>query len=176
MPNHHLADKSGIVYEHKLVAEEYLLNRQLKKEEVVHHIDENKYNNNPNNLMIFASKADHAGFHKGLKATKIDDVYVCLEKGHISKNNTNRLNKCPICGKEKSISSKMCLECYNNERDKNIPSREELKKNLLYRNFLYISKIYNVTDNAIRKWCKKYNLPHKTSELNKMTDEDILKL
>lgn len=175
MPWHHLADKSGIVYEHKLVAEK-ILNRELKDGEIVHHIDENKYNNSQDNLMVFASRADHAGFHKGLKATKVNDVYICLDKGHINKDKTNRLNKCPICGKSKSIDASMCWECYNNKREKHIPSKEELKEKLLHRNFLYISKLYNVTDNTIRKWCKKYCLPYKTSELIKMSDEEIIKL
>lgn len=49
-------------HEHRVVAEA-LLGRPLRKGEVVHHIDHNKRNNAPENLMVFSSQADHANFH-----------------------------------------------------------------------------------------------------------------
>lgn len=48
---------------HRIVAEQ-ILGRPLKPGEVVHHIDGNKRNNNPENLMVFASQALHAQWHK----------------------------------------------------------------------------------------------------------------
>lgn len=50
-------------HEHRVVAEE-ILGRPLIRGEVVHHIDGNKRNNRPENLMIFRSQAEHARFHK----------------------------------------------------------------------------------------------------------------
>lgn len=47
---------------HRIVAEEKL-GRPLKPGEVVHHIDGNKRNNNPENLMVFASQKEHAEWH-----------------------------------------------------------------------------------------------------------------
>lgn len=47
---------------HRIVAEQ-ILGRPLKPGEVVHHIDRNKRNNNPNNLMVFASQREHAEWH-----------------------------------------------------------------------------------------------------------------
>ena len=41
-------------HEHRLVAEEKL-GRPLRKEEVVHHIDGDYKNNDPNNLMVLPS-------------------------------------------------------------------------------------------------------------------------
>lgn len=38
--------------------------------------------------------------------------------------------------------------------------------------FVSIGKIYNVSDNAIRKWCKSMNLPFKKIEINKYSDID----
>lgn len=32
--------------------------------------------------------------------------------------------------------------------------------------------MYKVTDNTIRKWCDKYNLPRKVSDIQKYTDEE----
>lgn len=49
-------------HEHRVVAEEKI-GRSLKKGEVVHHIDGNRLNNNPENLMVFSSQAEHAAQH-----------------------------------------------------------------------------------------------------------------
>lgn len=49
-------------HEHRAVAEK-MLGRPLRKGEVVHHIDENKRNNKPENLMVFKNQAAHAAWH-----------------------------------------------------------------------------------------------------------------
>ncbi len=50
---------------HRIVAEQ-MLGRPLQKGEVVHHIDENKRNNLPSNLRVFASQAEHVKHHQDL--------------------------------------------------------------------------------------------------------------
>lgn len=47
---------------HRMVAER-MLGRKLKPGEVVHHIDGNKRNNAPENLMAFSSQSEHAKWH-----------------------------------------------------------------------------------------------------------------
>ena len=47
---------------HRVVAEE-MLGRPLLKGEVVHHKDGDKQNNNPSNLEVFSSQAEHAREH-----------------------------------------------------------------------------------------------------------------
>ena len=50
-------------HEHRTVAE-WILGRPLKPGEVVHHIDGDKRNNAPENLMVFPTQAAHAAWHK----------------------------------------------------------------------------------------------------------------
>ena len=65
-PTHPKARKDGYVYIHQLQAEKKL-GRHLRDDECVHHIDENKLNNDIDNLMIFKTRADHTAFHMGNK-------------------------------------------------------------------------------------------------------------
>ena len=60
--NHPSATKEGYVLEHRLVMER-VLGRFLLESEVVHHIDGNRKNNSPENLMVFSSGADHLRYH-----------------------------------------------------------------------------------------------------------------
>jgi len=62
-PDHPNADARGYVLEHRLVMER-VLGRNLSGTEVVHHNDGNKLNNDPSNLRLFASNADHQRHHK----------------------------------------------------------------------------------------------------------------
>lgn len=50
---------------HRVVMEK-IIGRKLLPGEVVHHIDEDKRNNDPSNLMLFSSQAEHAAHHKAL--------------------------------------------------------------------------------------------------------------
>lgn len=60
---HHLSDVRGYAYEHRLVAESKL-GRRLLPGEQVHHIDNNKLNNDPTNLEVVAGAAEHRLRHR----------------------------------------------------------------------------------------------------------------
>lgn len=62
MPDHPRAKSNGYVREHILVMEE-MLGRPLDEEEVVHHINGDKTDNRPENLMLFPNNAEHMRFH-----------------------------------------------------------------------------------------------------------------
>lgn len=61
-PEHPLANHWGHVQQHRLVAEHYLC-RPLRPGEVIHHEDDDKRNNSPGNLRIFASNGRHIAYH-----------------------------------------------------------------------------------------------------------------
>lgn len=66
-PDHPYAGVRGYVLEHRLVMEQQI-GRYLDPKEVVHHINENKSDNRPENLMLFASQRKHMQHHRSLEA------------------------------------------------------------------------------------------------------------
>lgn len=80
---------------------------------------------------------------------------------------------CVDCGKEIYKKSIRCRECNSKHKQKEIIiSRDELKNLIKTTPFTTIGKQFNVSDNAIRKWCVKYNLPRTKKEINSYSDEE----
>ena len=83
---------------------------------------------------------------------------------------------CVDCGKEICNGSIRCIDCANKHKIKPIEelpiTREELKNLIRNTSFVQIGNKYGVTDNAIRKWCDKFNLPRKKSDINSYSDEE----
>lgn len=75
---------------------------------------------------------------------------------------------CEKCRKEITKGSKLCFDCHyiSQAVNSNKPDKETLIKDIydLNGNFTKIGKKYGVTDNAVRKWCKKYEIPYKSSD------------
>ena len=95
------------------------------------------------------------------------DCYNKLRKRVKIENSNSKKDLCPICNKNlKSINAKMCLECRNKENSKNIPPKEELEKLIYKYPFTKIGEMFGVTDNSVRKWCKKYELPYRKKDIN----------
>lgn len=84
---------------------------------------------------------------------------------------------CKKCGKKISNGANYCLDCKNLlSRTVERPDREKLKELIRTNSFLNLSKQFNVSDNAIRKWCKNYNLPFRKTEIKKYSDEEWSKI
>ena len=93
---------------------------------------------------------------------------IVIQLHHINGNPTPK-NVCLSCGKQIGRNSTYCKSCAAKYRNNNleIPSRETLKELLLIKSFTKIGETYGVTDNAVRKWCKKYNLPFRKKDIIK---------
>ena len=82
-------------------------------------------------------------------------------------------NHCIDCGKIIDNRSQRCEECeHKRQRKVEWPQRDELKNLIRTESFSSIGQKYNVSDNAIRKWCKNYNLPTKKSEIKNYSDKE----
>lgn len=88
----------------------------------------------------------------------------------------NKHNYCIDCGKEIHLSSTRCIECQAKNRTiklEDMPiTREELKNLIRTMPFTKIGEKFAMSDNAIRKWCDKFNLPRKSTEIKKYSDEE----
>ena len=159
--SHPRANADGSVYVHMIVAEEKL-GRYLLPEEVVHHKDLNKLNNNPNNLMVFASNSDHSRFHasgcnEDILSLNENGVYVCKKQQFT----------CIDCGEEITRYGVRCKKCAAiHERKVSRPTQTELFDMILNHNgnFTRVAKEYGVSDNAVRKWCDSYNMSRKSRD------------
>ena len=165
--NHAYTNSDGCMFIHRLQAEKKL-GRYLSREECVHHIDENKFNNSIDNLMVFKTRADHAAYHMGCDIYLDGDVWVA--------NRTMSL--CPICGKSKEKTAKYCVKCYLQIKKSNSlkPTKDILSKQITQLSFVSIGKLYGVSDNAVRKWCKSYDLPYKRKDIKQFIKNNDLSL
>lgn len=150
-PNHPSAmtseNWSGYVYEHRLVAEN-TIGRLLNENEEVHHLDLNRANNCPSNLLIL-EKSQHMKLHVWISSNK-NLLNAILD------TQENETRYC-VCGtvlykNQKNFCSLKCSKA--NQRKVERPSKESLLEDLSTMSYTAVGKKYGVSDNAIRKWIK----------------------
>lgn len=74
---------------------------------------------------------------------------------------------CENCGAEITRKATLCVECAKMaSRKVERPNAQELLNYLksIKGNFTQAGKHFGVSDNAVRKWCKAYNIPSKSSD------------
>lgn len=123
---------------------------------------------------------------------EIEKVFGYLQKDSFLEQCENRKNQikskqikkkstiyyCEQCGKNQVFKKNgVCSSCASlNRRKAERPTREELKKLVKEESFLSLEKRFGVSDNAIRKWCRAYNLPSKSHEIKNYSMEEWNKL
>ncbi|WP_260403050.1 MULTISPECIES: helix-turn-helix domain-containing protein [unclassified Paenibacillus] len=133
---------------------EDMIGRELRLKEVVHHLDLNKQNNHPKNLIVLES-SQHAKLHGWLKRIDFNSTVKHLYCSPY----------CEVCGKIlKSHQQKTCSsKCGSisrgvNQRKLEWPNPEELSQMMNTMSWVAIGRKYKVSDNTVRKWAKKYNI------------------
>ena len=88
-------------------------------------------------------------------------------------NRTSQITLCVDCGKQITNKSIRCNSCAGKFKAVAPPiERDKLKLLIRTIPFTTIAKQYEVSDNAIRRWCDKYNLPRKSSDIKKYSDQE----
>lgn len=85
-----------------------------------------------------------------------------------------KINYCIDC-RDTTYDNKAsrCLTCYNKLKSQNVPLKEDLIATLqqFNANFTRVGKHYAVSDKAVRKWCKKYDIPYRSKDLKQYLSE-----
>ena len=141
---------------HRLVAETFIPKHYSEEKLEVNHIDHDKYNNQVENLEWVTRKEN------------------MVKMGEFYNRNKEKYITCPLCNKKKMYNRKntlKCRECYNKEKRENLldklnqkgVNKDSLYKLLLNNSFLEVGRMFNVSDNAVRKWCDMFDIPRKAS-------------
>lgn len=167
LPDHPRAMKNscwdGYVYEHIVVAEKF--NKSpLSEDVVVHHLNGDKSNNRTANLLVL-ERAQHAKLHMWL-SSGAPGVEKYRENGMNSlKASFEKPQYCKYC--EATLQRKQTDYCSTScsaycSRKAERPTKKQLKTDIANMSIVKVGKKYNVSDNAIRKWMKSYNLKKST--------------
>lgn len=145
VPDHPMSkQRYGWVLEHRYIMSLHL-GRVLTREEIVHHKDENKLNNIIENLEL-TNRSEHARGHEYVGVQS-----VCLHCGESFYTKQSEIDR----GRAKYCSTE-CSGIATRKVER--PSKEQLIEDISNLPYTKIGKKYGVSDNAVRKWAKKYEL------------------
>lgn len=169
----------------------------MGKELVFHlHHKDGKHNNNKfDNLEIlcpnchsqtdnFAGKSNRKNTTSKIISDKHGEPKVSREEIFKIMETNSYNSAADLLGVDKETVSRWHKYYTNKEREKGnmiigsdkAPLREELKEKIRTMSFVQIGKEYNVSDNAVRRWCDTYGLPRHVSEIKSFSDEEWEKI
>lgn len=140
----------------------------------IDHIDENRLNNERSNLRFLCPNCHSLRGNNVPKKIKIckncnkeysnKNKEFCSFKCNYKREKIVHLNKeCAYCkseysGQNTTYCSDVCYKKHSDEKSL-IPSKDMLISDFkILKSFVQVGKKYNVSDNAVRKWCKKYDM------------------
>lgn len=99
----------------------------------------------------------------------MEEIMQLNQKSAINRGYQRQEIYCKECGASitRDSVSGLCRNCLaKSKRVVERPTKNELLNKLieLKGNFTQAGILYGVSDNAVRKWCKNYQIPHKSSE------------
>lgn len=135
----------------------------------IHHKDGNYKNNTLENLQVLCPNC-----HSLTNTYKSMNQNSPRERSQYTGRKIE--NFCIDCGTLISQEAIRCHNCANKQRTISFSemqvTRDELKSLIRIMPFTKIGEKYNVSDNTIRKWCDKLNLPRKVSDIKSYSDEE----
>ena len=163
LPDHPKAMTSnnwkGYVYEHIVIAEEDY-GREIIEGEEVHHLDLDRGNNSPNNLVIL-SKKSHGKIHKWID--KGAPISKDIER--IPINSMKPKLRCKVCSKPLKLKQTAYCSVPCRQFDKSSIMDEHDLDEILFKlsksSVVQVAKHYSISDNGLTKWL------HRRHGLNK---------
>lgn len=141
VPDHPGRMKSGSYknweYEHRYVME-MELGRLLESHEIVHHLNDDRLDNRPENLVVM-TRREHAALHYG----------------------NWPVNTCPTCGKPIARKAKMCLEC-RRKKESVLPTTDDtdvidaIAMDVMENGFAAVARKLGSSATSLRKWLKRH--------------------
>lgn len=125
----------------------------------IDHIDGDKLNNELTNLRFLCPNCHSQ-----------TDTYCGRNIQHELYYEQKEPNLCIDCGSPTVVNGAIrCFSCHSKVKSQNVPLKEDLIQHLIDNGSkLYRSgEKYNVSDNAVKKWLIKYDIPYHSKELKK---------
>lgn len=161
---HPRADKKGAyqgyVYEHILVAERNL-GRVIYPKEDVHHLDQDRVNNRPSNLIVLLP-SEHAKLHIWLRQLKLGEAERYSYKDNASDLFLSHCPRCKVC--QWPMDSEKNTHCSLQCKTKAQVSADELLRSRLAKlmkrkvSWTTIGPKFGLSDNGARKLARRLGL------------------
>lgn len=157
------------LYLHRLMYQTFV--GVIPSDKEVNHIDHNKENNTINNLELLTRSENIMKSIEHYGGVLLKRCKQCSKKLKGYMEERQYCNTCkpieinPKTGKR--YQSKAQIEHYISTRKVKIrPTCDELWELIKTIPFTQIGKLYDVSDNAIRGWCKEYGLPYRKRDID----------